>query len=93
MKQTKDDAWGVNVVERIRVRIMTEAYDIADRGDIEGYNAIKLMCHDVLRIIEAHPLTDEQIKECSYDAEGFMVSRENAMRAVERAHGIGEKNE
>ena len=37
------------------------------------------------------PLTDEQIKECSYDAEGFMISREAAMRNVEKAHGIGEK--
>ena len=37
------------------------------------------------------PLTDDQIKECSHDADGFMVSREKAMRAVERAHGIGEK--
>jgi len=120
MEQTKDDAWGVNVVERIRVRIMTEAYDLTDRGDLEGYNGIKLMCHEVLRIIEAHmeeataridsavlssskkdtqylinryatkrPLTDDEIRQCSYDAEGFMVSRENAMRAVERAHGIG----
>ena len=39
------------------------------------------------------PLTDEQIKECSYDAEGFMISREGAMRNVERAHGIGKKDE
>ena len=37
------------------------------------------------------PLTDEQIKECSYDADGFMISRERAMRNVEKAHGIGEK--
>ena len=37
------------------------------------------------------PLTDEEIKECSYDAEGFMISREVAMRNVEKAHGIGEK--
>jgi hypothetical protein len=37
------------------------------------------------------PLTDAEIKQCSYDADGFMISREQAMRAVERAHGIGEK--
>jgi len=42
------------LVERVRVRIMTEAYNLADRGDLDGYNGIKLMCHDVLRIIEAH---------------------------------------
>jgi hypothetical protein len=39
------------------------------------------------------PLTEEKIKECSYDADGFMISREQAMRAVERAHGIGKKDE
>jgi hypothetical protein len=48
------------LTERVRVRIMTEAYDLADRGDLEGYNGIKMMCHDVLRIIEAHPLTDAE---------------------------------
>lgn len=31
----------------IRVRIMQEAYDLADRNDFEGYNAIKVMCGDV----------------------------------------------
>ena len=36
------------------------------------------------------PLTDEEMKQCSYDNEGFMVEREVAMRNVERAHGIGE---
>lgn len=39
------------------------------------------------------PLTDEQIKQCSYDADGFMISREEAMRNVERAHGIGVEDE
>ena len=64
MEQTKDEAWGVNVVERIRVRIMTEAYDLADRGDIEGYNAIKLMCHEVLQIIEAHGIGEKDEYRC-----------------------------
>jgi len=39
------------------------------------------------------PLTEEELKQCSYDAEGFMISREGAMRNVERAHGIGVENE
>ena len=39
------------------------------------------------------PLTEEQIKQCSYDENGFMISREDAMRAVERAHGIGVEDE
>jgi hypothetical protein len=38
-------------IEQIRVRIMSEAYDLADRGDHEGYNAIKVMCSDVLKSI------------------------------------------
>lgn len=35
-------------------------------------------------------LTDDEMKQCSYDAEGFMVDREVAMRAVETK--IKEKN-
>ena len=40
-------------IEQIRVRIMSEAYDLADRGDHEGYNAIKVMCGEVLEKIAA----------------------------------------
>jgi len=36
----------------IRVRIMCEAYDLADRSDSEGYNAVKVMCSDVLAMIK-----------------------------------------
>jgi Iap family predicted aminopeptidase len=32
---------------------MSEAYDLADRGDFEGYNAVKVMCGDVLESIAA----------------------------------------
>jgi len=39
------------------------------------------------------PLTEEQIKQCSYDENGFTISREVAMRNVERAHGIGVEDE
>ena len=40
-------------LEQIRVRIMSEAYDLEDRGDVEGYNAVKVMCSDVLESIAA----------------------------------------
>ena len=40
-------------IEQIRVRIMSEAYDLADRGDLEGYNALKVMCSEVLESIAA----------------------------------------
>ena len=39
------------VEELIRVRIMSEAYDLADRNDSEGYNSIKVMCNEVLPLI------------------------------------------
>ena len=39
-------------VEPIRVRIMQEAYDLADRNDSEGYNSVKVACSDVLAIVE-----------------------------------------
>ena len=35
-------------------------------------------------------LTDEEITQCSYDAEGFMIDREVAMRTV--AAKLKEKN-
>ena len=42
-----------DVLEPIRIRIMSEAYDLADRNDSEGYNSVKVMCSDVLAMIEA----------------------------------------
>ena len=53
--------------EPIRVRIMQEAYELADRNDSEGYNAIKVMCGDVQRMLplqrEWVGLTDKQIEQ------------------------------
>ena len=52
-------------IEQIRVRIMSEAYDLADRGDLEGYNSVKVMCSDVLRLIDKPwvGLTDDEADE------------------------------
>lgn len=36
----------------IRVRIMQEAYDLADRDDSEGYNSVKVMCSEVLAMVK-----------------------------------------
>lgn len=44
------DRWPM--VKEIRQRIMCEAYDLADRGDSEGYNSVKVMCSDVLELID-----------------------------------------
>ena len=38
--------------EPIRIRIMKEAYDLADRNDIEGYNSIKGMGGEVQNLIQ-----------------------------------------
>ena len=50
--------------ESIRIRIMQEAYELADRNDSEGYNAIKVMCGDVQRMLPPQRtwvgLTDEE---------------------------------
>jgi len=49
--------------EPIRIRIMQEAYDLADRNDTEGYNSVKVMCGDVQNLIQREwvGLTDEEI--------------------------------
>jgi hypothetical protein len=41
----------------MRIRIMSEAYDLADRGDSEGFNSVKVMCSDVLALIETEIAT------------------------------------
>lgn len=40
------------LLKPIRIRIMSEAYDLADRDDSEGYNSVKVMCSDVLAMIK-----------------------------------------
>ena len=53
-----------DIAEKIRVRIMQEAYDLADRNDSEGYNSVKVMCSDVLALLPRREwvgLTEEEI--------------------------------
>ena len=70
--------------EPIRVRIMQEAYELADRNDSEGYNAIKAMCGDVQRMLPPQRtwigLTDEEIAE--FDWKHAVVDAE-CVRAIE----------
>jgi hypothetical protein len=47
--------------EPIRIRIMQEAYDCADRGETEAYNSIKVMYSDIQPLIEA--LVDQAVKK------------------------------
>ena len=67
--QVKPVAWMSNKdFEPIRSRIMQEAYNLADRNDSEGYNAIKVMCSDVQKMLPPQRtwvgLTDEEIQYC-----------------------------
>lgn len=39
-------------LESIRIRIMQEALDCADRDEREAYNSIKVMCGEVLAMVE-----------------------------------------
>jgi hypothetical protein len=65
------------IAEQIRVRIMSEAYDLADRNDAEGYNSVKIMCSDVLAMIKAHRqwvgLTDDDIAQAMFRADAIIT--------------------
>jgi len=77
--------------EPIRVRIMQEAYELADRNDSEGYNAIKVTCGDVQRMLPPQRtwvgLTDEEIDK--WNIVGHESLRE-FVRAIEAK--LKEKN-
>jgi hypothetical protein len=82
-------------IKQIRQRIMCEAYDLADRGDHEGYNAIKVMCSDVLELIGKQwvGLTDDEVSEIIDREIGFNSCwgpEEAFVRAVEAK--LKEKN-
>lgn len=51
--------------EPIRIRIMKEAYDLADKNDTEGYQSVKVMCGEVQTLLQREwvGLTDEDIKD------------------------------
>jgi len=70
----KDEAF-----EPIRIRIMQEAYDLADRNDTEGYNAVKAMCGDVQKLIQsAYRFTPEEwqvaiVVECARFVDDYVA--------------------
>ena len=83
-----DNAW----LEKIRLRIMQEAYNFADDDNREAYNSIKVMCNDVLNTIqkkrEWQGLTESEIVELA----GGGITRDERMiaRAIEAK--LKEKN-
>ena len=54
-------------LEPIRVRIMSEAYDCADRDEPEAYNSIKVMCGEVLALTEE--LIKAEREACAMEAD------------------------
>ena len=52
------------------------------------YNSIIEKCEEALAQPQRKPLTDEQIQECWYRTQG---DAELFARAIEAAHGIGDK--
>lgn len=49
----QEAAWSdMSISEKVRVRIMQEAYDCADRGEVEAYNSVKVMCSEVLALLD-----------------------------------------
>lgn len=71
--------------EPIRIRIMKEAYDLADKNDTEGYNSVKVMCSDIQNLMHRKPLTLEEVR--ALDLERDMCWED--IRKIERHHGIG----
>ena len=76
-------------IEQIRVRIMSEAYDLADRGDLEGYNAIKVMCSDVLESIADVVVAEREAcaKLCDEMPLKSLLARASECAAAIRARG------
>ena len=67
--------------EPMRIRIMQEAYDCADRNEVESYNSIKVMCSEVLRLAEEMVLAEREAcaKVCDdidveYDGEDVLAT-------------------
>ena len=40
------------LIEKVRVKIMSTAYECADNNEVEAYNAIKVMCSEVIAILK-----------------------------------------
>ena len=97
--QDRQDAQRDALLERVRVAIMSTAYWCADNADSESYNAVKVLCSDVLAMLQdaqRTPLTEEEIwKNIPMRRNDIFVETElqdfiEFARAIERAHGIGE---
>ena len=87
--QSKDG----ELLKPIRIRIMSEAYDLADRDDSEGYNSVKVMCSDVLAMIEAAIAAEREACAKVVEADGLARGNEGLVliKAAGRIRARGEK--
>lgn len=58
--------------EPMRIRMMKEAYDCADRNEVEAYNSVKVMCGEVLRMAEELVLAEREA--CAKIAQAWDVA-------------------
>ena len=74
--------------EPIRLRIMKEAYNLADRGDAEGYNAIKVMCDEIQKMLQREwvGITYDEVYEFVCTTDSYI----NLAKAIEAK--LKEKN-
>ena len=72
-------------LEPIRIRIMQEAYDCADRDEPEAYNSIKVMCGEVLAMVEEAAAAEREA--CATVCDGWMHANGNDCAAAIRARG------
>ncbi len=78
--------------EPMRIRMMQEAYDCADRNEVEAYNSIKVMCGEVLRMAEELVLAEREAcaKVCDEHAKrNYNWASENADIYHAQAHWAG----
>ena len=76
-------------LEPIRIRIMSEAYDLADRDDSEGYNSVKVMCSDVLAMIETAIATEREM--CAKVCDDWPNGRDDVYSIGQAIRARGEK--
>ncbi len=79
--------------EPIRIRIMQEAYDCADRGEAESYNSIKVMCSEVQRMVETLVAAEreacaiEEIKKLEAELDRLDARCRDLLFEIKEIHG------
>lgn len=73
--------------EPMRIRIMQEAYDCADRNEVEAYNSIKVMCGEVLKMAEELVLAEREA--CAKVCEEECADPDDQFKNYEDTHTDG----